>query len=299
MIETQSLTRRFGPLLAVDDLTLTIPDGEVFGLLGPNGAGKTTTLRMIAGLIGITSGAAFVDGRDVSDPRQAEAVRASLGLLPEENGLYTDLTPRQTLDFFARLHHVRNRKARVDGLLEQLSLSDRRDAAVSTLSKGMKQRLALARALINEPRLVLLDEPTANLDPAASREVRDLLLDLRSRGCTVVVNTHRLEEAERTCDRIGILHTRLLRVLSPATVQDERIRIGLEAPADAVLRAAQELAQAPVEASSSGLLVHLQPGRGVPDLVAALVQAGARITQVTLERPTLESIYMEAIGHAH
>ncbi len=298
MIETQGLTRRFGSLLAVDDLTLTIPDGEVFGLLGPNGAGKTTTMLMIAGLIGITSGAAFVDGRDVADPRQADIVRAALGILPEENGLYSDLSPRQTLDFFARLHHVRDRRARVDGLLERLSLMDRADAAVSTLSKGMKQRLALARALINEPRLVLLDEPTANLDPAASLEVRELLLELRGRGCTVVVNTHRLEEAERTCDRIGILHTRLLRLLSPTEPHAEVIRVGVEDSTDAVRAAAQALSDRPVEATGTGLLVHLRVGAAVPDLVAALVDAGGRITQVAPERPTLESVYLEAIADA-
>ncbi len=146
MIETQSLTRRFGPLLAVDELTLSIPDGEIFGLLGPNGAGKTTTLRMLAGLIGITSGMAIVNGRDVADPAQAPAVRASLGLLPEENGLYSDLTVWQTLDFFARLHHVPDRRQRVRDLLQQMSMLERSDARVSTLSKGMKQRLAIATA---------------------------------------------------------------------------------------------------------------------------------------------------------
>ncbi len=299
MIETQSLTRRFGPLLAVDELTLSIPDGEIFGLLGPNGAGKTTTLRMLAGLIGITSGMAIVNGRDVADPAQAPAVRASLGLLPEENGLYSDLTVWQTLDFFARLHHVPDRRQRVRDLLQQMSMLERSDARVSTLSKGMKQRLAIARALINEPRLVLLDEPTANLDPEASRQVREVIVALRNGGATVIINTHRLEEAERLCDRIGILRTRLLRVLDPQASRRDTLLLEFEAHSAEALAVSRAFVSEEPELLPRGLRLRLRPDVAPADLVAALVSASVRIVSVIPERPSLEDIYLEAIADAH
>lgn len=300
MILTEGLTRRFGALTAVEDLSLEVADGEVFGLLGPNGAGKTTTMRMLAGLIGITSGSAEVNGFDVTTPQGAAAARATLGLLPEENGLYAELTARQTLEYFARLHHVRSPRRRVDDLLARLSLTERQDSPASTLSKGMKQRLAIARALVNEPRLVLLDEPTANLDPASSLEVRELIGELQARGCTVIINTHRLEEAERMCDRVGILRTRLLTVLRPS---DALTTIGVVVVRCDGYDAAAASAVAPLltgvaEPDAAGLRFQLASDVAVPDLVAALVRAGVRVQQVAPARSTLESLYLEVVAHA-
>ena len=300
MIKVEDLSRRFGALTAVDAISLEIPDGEVFGLLGPNGAGKTTTLRMLAGLIGITSGTAIVDGFDVRDHRQAVAVRARLGLLPEENGLYGDLSAWQTLDFYARLHHVRNRKQRVGDLLERLALLDRKDDPVSTFSKGMKQRLAIARALVNEPRMVFLDEPTANLDPQASLDVRELIVDLQRRGCTIIVNTHRLEEAERVCDRVGILRTRLLRVANPKQLGSAHatVLLSLDEPSESVLAAVDLASVVAPEPVGNAYRLQLRPTLDVPDLVATLVAAGARVQSVVAERTTLETLYLEAIADA-
>lgn len=300
MIRMEALTRRFGAVLAVDRLTLEIAQGEVFGLLGPNGAGKTTTLRMLAGLIGITAGTAVVDGLDLGDARQATQVRERLGLLPEENGLYGDLSPAETLDFYARLHHVRNRKVVIDDLLARLSLLERRDSPVSTLSKGMKQRLAIARALVNSPRLVMLDEPTANLDPQASLEVRELLDELRHRGTTVIVNTHRLEEAERMCDRIGILRTRLLHVARPSDLASPGrwVRVRLER-IDAEQRAVIDgLSLECTEEGAGVVRMRIADGADVADVVAALVREGGRVREVVQERPTLESIYLAAVHGA-
>ena len=300
MIRSEQLTRRFGTLTAVDALSLDIDDGEVFGLLGPNGAGKTTTLRMLSGLIGITSGSAIVDGFDVRKPEQAIAVRSRLGLLPEENGLYGDLTAWQTLDFYARLHHVHNRRQRVGELLDRLDLIHRKDSPVSTFSKGMKQRLAIARALVNEPRLVFLDEPTANLDPQASLDIRELIGELRTRGCTVIINTHRLEEAERVCDRIGILRTRLLRIADAKALGSGpgSVLITLERHDDAVTRVLHGCAaSAPVWVGDC-VRVSLRDGIAIADLVAGVVAAGGRIASVVPERTTLEALYMEAIGDA-
>ena len=302
MITTEGLTRRFGSVLAVDGVTLEIPDGEVFGLLGPNGAGKTTTLRMLAGLIGVTAGRAVVDGLDVRDPAQAAHVRARLGLLPEEPGLYPDLTVRGTLEFFARLQHVRDRASRIDALLERLALTDRAEARVATLSKGLKQRLALARALVNDPSIVFLDEPTANLDPAASQEVRGIIAELRDRGCTVVLNTHRLEEVERTCDRVGILRTRLLTIAepralrrslgsAPAVISVERVEQSL---VDAVSRA---LGVTP-EVRDHTLRVEIDSGRTMADVVRAVVEAGGRVTRALVDEGTLEDAYLEVLNDA-
>lgn len=300
MIKTEGLTRRFQTLLAVDRVTLDIADGEVFGLLGPNGAGKTTTLRMLSGLIGISAGTAIVDGYDVRDPAQAVSVRSRLGLLPEENGLYSDLTAWQTLDFYARLHHVANRRQRVGELLERLALIERKDSPISTFSKGMKQRLAIARALINDPRLVFLDEPTANLDPQASLDIRELIVDLQRRGCTVIINTHRLEEAERVCDRIGILRTRLLVVADPKAlgVGDAAVDIALESVDARNLDAMTAMASAPVVETSTGYRVSLRPGCSTADLVGVVVAAGGRITRVQPVRTSLETMYLEAMADA-
>ncbi len=300
MIKVEGLTRRFGALTAVDALSLEIPDGEVFGLLGPNGAGKTTTLRMLSGLIGITSGTAVIDGLDVRDQRQAVLVRARLGLLPEENGLYGDLTAWQTLDFYARLHHVRNRELRVGELLERLALLDRKDDPVSTFSKGMKQRLAIARALVNEPRMVFLDEPTANLDPQASLDIRELIVDLQRRGCTIIINTHRLEEAERVCDRIGILRTRLLRVANARDLGDGHasVLLSLDQPSESVLAAVGRATVVAPELVGDAYRLRLRPAFDVPDLVALLVASGAPVQSVVSERTTLETLYLEAIADA-
>ncbi|MDN5795659.1 MAG: ABC transporter ATP-binding protein, partial [Intrasporangium sp.] len=203
MISVEGLTRRFGQTLAVDRLSVEIAEGELFGLLGPNGAGKTTTLRMLAGLIGVTEGRAVVCGVDVTERSAGTRLRSPIGVLPEEVGLYGDLSAARTLDFFGRLHHLPAavRPEQTERLLERLGLWERRDDPAASLSKGLKQRLALARALVHDPPVILLDEPTANLDPEVARTVREFLLELRSTGRTIILNTHRLEEAERLCKR--------------------------------------------------------------------------------------------------
>jgi ABC-2 type transport system ATP-binding protein len=217
VIETKSLTRKFGDVTAVDGLTFSIAEGEVFGLLGPNGAGKTTTIRMLAGLIGTTSGEARVAGCRVGDPAAARKLRSLVGLMPEEAGLYPDLSAARTLDFFGRLYGVPAGKCaeRTERLLTLLDLWDRRDDRVRTYSKGMKQRLTIARALINDPPVLFLDEPTANLDPAGAKTVRDFLLGLKQEKRTILLNTHQLAEAERVCDRVGIMQRRLITVGTP------------------------------------------------------------------------------------
>jgi ABC-2 type transport system ATP-binding protein len=304
MILTEGLTRRFGPTLAVDGLNLEIADGEIFGLLGPNGAGKTTTVRMLAGLIGVSSGRAVVAGLDVADSSQAGDVRRLVGVLPEEAGLYGDLSATRTLDFFGRLYRMSKaaRSERAEVLLTRLGLWERRDAPASSLSKGLKQRLALARALIHDPQVVLLDEPTANLDPEAAAVVRDVLLELKARGRTVVVNTHRLEEAERVCDRVGILRTRLLRVGTPhqlrsAMTPSRTYAIELEAVRDSDLALLREMGAEDLAVKGNRIELTLASSTTTSaDLVAALVGAGARVTGVSASEESLEDAYLTILG---
>jgi ABC-2 type transport system ATP-binding protein len=303
VIVTQGLTRRFGDVVAVDGLDLQVAEGEIFGLLGPNGAGKTTTVRMLACLIGASSGRASVAGLDVTDPGQAREVRRLVGVLPEEAGLYGDLSAARTLDFFGRLYGMTPpaRSERTESLLTRLGLWERRDDAASTLSKGLKQRLALARALIHDPRVVLLDEPTANLDPEAAAVVRDVLLELKTQGRTVVVNTHRLEEAERVCDRVAILRTRLLRVGTPQALREQRtgvrVEITLESvrPSDLDVLRAQGISAIKVSGDRiDGVLDTTRAS--IADVVAALVDGGGRVTGVAHPTESLEDVYLSILG---
>lgn len=301
MISTSGLTRRFGAVVAVDRLTMEVGEGEIFGLLGPNGAGKTTTVRMLAGLIGVSEGSATVAGVDVTDRAAGRRLRHLVGVLPEEVGLHGDLSAARTLDFYGRLYHLSDglRAERIEALLTRLELWDRRDHPASSLSKGLKQRLALARALVHDPPVVLLDEPTANLDPEMARTVRDFLIELRDRGHTLVINTHRLDEAQRTCDRVGILRTRLLRVGPPGELQpgsaDRQVEIEVEAVEERQLVAAQALGVTDLRVDGARLVAILPPGVEVPDLVAALVGVAARITGVSRARASLEAAYLEVI----
>jgi ABC-2 type transport system ATP-binding protein len=311
MIETQELTRTFGGTTAVDRLTLTIAEGEVFGLLGPNGAGKTTTVRMLSGLIGRTSGDATVAGFRLSDPDDARKLRGAIGLLPEEPGLYPDLSAARTLDFYGRLYQVPAalRADRTEKLLTLLGLWDRRDTPARTFSKGMRQRLAIARALIHDPPVLFLDEPTANLDPEGARTVPDFLLELRRERRTILLSTHLLDEADRICDRVGVLHTRLLAVGPPSELRAGRpghvTQVQLAEVTDAVVTAAQAAAAGPVEVTSgatggpTGSTVAVpvgDPGRDNPALVAAIVAAGGRIRFVTEATTSLEDAYLTLLA---
>jgi ABC-2 type transport system ATP-binding protein len=308
VIETRNLIRKFGDVTAVDGLTLTIAEGEVFGLLGPNGAGKTTTIRMLAGLIGKTGGEAWVAGCRVGDPAAARKLRSLVGLMPEEAGLYPDLSAARTLDFFGRLYQVPAglRAERTERLLTMLDLWDRRDARVRTFSKGMKQRLTIARALINDPPVLFLDEPTANLDPEGAKTVRDFLLRLKRDKRTILLNTHQLAEAERVCDRVGIMHTRLVAVGTPdglrgtvssSTGSEHATAIQLTVVTDAVVAAARQAGRTDVKVSGNTVTVPVgKPERDNPGLVKAIVAAGGEIQFVSGIVPTLEEAYLKLLA---
>jgi len=311
VIEIQNLSKKFGSLTAVDGLTLTIAEGEVFGLLGPNGAGKTTTIRMLAGLISKTSGEATVAGCRVGDPDAARELRGLVGLMPEEAGLYLDLSAARTLDFYGRLYQVpaAARAERTERLLTMLGLWDRRDARVRTFSKGMKQRLTIARALIHDPAVLFLDEPTANLDPEGAKTVRDFLLQLKREQRTILLNTHQLAEAERMCDRVGIMHTRLVAVGTPDGLRGAASRhattVQLAVVTDAIVAAAREAAttastaapEADVTVDGNTVTVAVdKPERDNPRLIRAIVDAGGDVQFVSGIVPSLEETYLKLLA---
>ncbi|HMF30977.1 MAG TPA: ABC transporter ATP-binding protein, partial [Candidatus Lokiarchaeia archaeon] len=210
MIDIENLTKNYGTLTAVDDLTLHVEEGEVFGFLGPNGAGKTTTVRMLCCIIEKTSGSAQVGGFDIGNKIDHKKIRQIIGLLPENPGLYDELSAYKNLDFFGKLYKIplATRQERIEALLKQMDLWAKKDIATGTFSKGMKQKLAIARALIHDPKVLFLDEPTASLDPEATKMVRDTILELKAEKRTIFLNTHMLDEADRICDRVGILKTK-------------------------------------------------------------------------------------------
>src|SRR5271156_6067351 len=254
MIQTQNLTKKFGDLTAVDSVTINVDDGEVFGFLGPNGAGKTTTVRMLCCLISKTSGEARIADYDVGKEADALKIRKLIGLVPDNVGLYDDLSAYDNLDFYGKLYDCPDaqRKENIQRFLTMLGLWEKRDAMAGTFSKGMKQKLAIARALIHEPNLLFMDEPTANLDPESAKTVRDFILDLKKEKRTIFLNTHNLDEAQKICDRIAILNTKLMAMGTPAELErsasGRRIVVQLESVSDAIVSAAQRAGAGDVEA---------------------------------------------------
>jgi ABC-2 type transport system ATP-binding protein len=303
MIRADGLTKQFGATVAVDHLSVDIAEGEVFGILGPNGAGKTTTVRMLAGLISKTSGTAVVAGCEIGKEADELRLRRQIGVLPENVGLYEGSTALQNLEYFGQLYRVEPTalRANIERLLRRMELWDKRDVPVETYSKGMKQKLAIARALVHDPVLLFLDEPTANLDPEAAKMVRETLLSLREEKHTIVLNTHNLDEAQRVCDRVAILRTRLITVGSPHELRSrsvaQRTVVRLDHPTEALAAAVRErLGGRPVEIVGQELRVAVQdPERENPEIIAALVSAGARIQEITQAADSLEDVYLRLI----
>ena len=303
MIRTTGLGRRFGSLWAIRGMDLEVRRGEVLGLLGPNGAGKTTTVRLLTALIEPTEGSATVDGLDVQ--AQPDEVRARVGILTETPGLYDKLSATANLDFFGRLYSLSaaTRAERIEHYLRLFTLWDRRDDPAGTFSKGMKQKLAIARALLHEPVVVFLDEPTAALDPEAAYVVREAIEGLRRSGRTIVLATHNLDEANRLCDRVAFVRGGLVRVDSPADLRGaigaRGVEVGLaHAPGPELLGLIRSIAGV-TSAESLGerlIVTAADPGRVTPSVVRALVAGGADILEVRERATTLEQAYFEVMG---
>jgi ABC-2 type transport system ATP-binding protein len=300
LITVENLTKKFGDTTAVEGLTFQVNEGEVFGFLGPNGAGKTTTLRILCCLISKTSGEAKIAGYNISKTPDTLQIRKMIGLLPDNVGLYNDLTATENLDFYGKMYEYpeKSRKENIERFLKMLELWDKKDDRVGTFSKGMKQKLALARALIHEPKILFMDEPTANLDPESSKTVRDFILQLKKQGRTIFLNTHNLDEAQRICDRIGIIKTKLLTVGSPETLRESltgpKTVVRLANVTETIVKALKELIPNKIEVSGNQLIIEVvNPDKENPAIIAAVTSAGGQVREVTQLVPTLEDVYLQ------
>ena len=307
VIQISSLSRRFGEKNAVDQLTLDVQAGEIFGFLGHNGAGKTTTVRLLNGVIAPTSGSARVLGLDPQ--AQGPALRAHTGVLTETPSLDERLTARDNLSFYADLYNVPRTEVheRVNYMLTEFELADRADEKVGGYSKGMKQRLALARALLHKPEVLFLDEPTAALDPVAARYVNNLVETLaRREGCTVFICTHNLVEAQKMCDRVAVMeHGRLVALGTPSDLTRQyvkRLDVDLEVDPVQMELALQTLHDVPQLVISTPkrekeLLTMTLAGReAIPELVSVLYQKGLRIYRLAPQEANLEEVYFALNG---
>jgi len=302
MIITEKLTKKFGEILAVDRLGLEVNEGEVFGFLGPNGAGKTTTVRMLTSLIAPSQGKAIVNGFQVG--KQDYNIRRTVGILTETPGMYDNLSAEYNLHIYANLYEVQDVSGQVERYLRMLGLWERRLDEVGSFSKGMRQKLAIARALLHEPRILFLDEPTAGLDPEASRLVRDFISELRKQGRTIFLCTHNLDEADRLCDRIGVFKTHLLVVDTPTNLRsqlfDRKVVFHLREANESLallLQALPYVKQARV--IDNKVVVSLNdPEIYNPEIVRLLVHNGADLQFVGEIRHSLEDVYLQLVKNA-
>jgi ABC-2 type transport system ATP-binding protein len=303
MIEVTNLTKKFGEVIAVDNLTFGVAQGEVFGLLGPNGAGKTTTIRMLCCLISRTGGDAQISGYRIGNPADSLAIRKMIGLVADNIGLYEELSAYENLDYYGKLYECSEvvRKEKIEYYLKMMDLWEKRDQPISDFSKGMKQKVAIARALIHDPALLFFDEPTANLDPESSKMVREIILALKKEGKTIFLNTHNLAEAQRICDRIGILKTKLLAVNTPEEMEKtvwggSRTAIQVEQITEPILTAVRNLKPKDFSVEENRIVLALaDPLKENPDLIQEIVAAGGRIQYVTQLNPGLEETYLKVI----
>ena len=302
-IVLDQVTKSFGDFKAVDDLSLSVARGEVFGLLGPNGSGKTTTVNLVSGLSRPTSGRVSVLGHDLAvDPA---AIRPRLGSVPQETALYEELSAEANLTFHADLFNYPRREVagRITEVLELVQLGDRRKSAVSTFSGGMKRRLAMARALLHQPDLLYLDEPTLGVDVQSRRALWDHIIDLRKEGRTVLLTTNYLEEANTLCDRVAILdHGRLVALDTPAALRarygDTVIELKLEPEADADLLARLRKLEGVTHVGQEDgtLKVSVEGERSAAAEVVALCADHSRLRGIAQREPSLEEIFLRLTG---
>lgn len=302
-IRADRVTRDFGVVRALDSLSLEVPKGIVFGFLGPNGAGKTTAIRVLLGLLEPTSGRAEVLGFDTR--RDGSAIRTRCGALLEHPGLYERLTAHDNLDFYGRAWRVprRVRTDRIRELLTRFGLWDRRNDPVGRWSRGMKQKLAVARAVLHRPDLVFLDEPTSGLDPVATAGLREDLASLATHeGVTVFLTTHNLNEAERLCAQVGVIRSgKLLAVGSPESLRTRRdsgrVDIVAHGLTDALVDEVRSLSGVRSAAYADGrLTIGLAEGTAVAPIVAWLVHHDVGVEEVRKARATLEDAFLELMG---
>ena len=300
-LSVDHLTKRFGDRTAVDDVSFEVGRGEVFGFLGPNGAGKTTTVRMLGTLIGPTSGSASILGIPLT-PDNGTRIRGRIAIMPEAPGLYLRLTVRENLECYADLYETPDPRERMNEALGAMNLVERADDACGGLSKGLRQRVALARALLSDPEVLFLDEPTSGLDPVAAREVHELITHLREGGVTIFLTTHRLEEAERLCDRVAILNTSLRTIGKPDELRERlfarTLAVRTVEPLQEPARTFSGLAGVDSwreDGAASYVLGVSDPAVAAPGVTRALVELGANVLSISESRHSLEDVYLELV----
>jgi ABC-2 type transport system ATP-binding protein len=297
------LSKRFGDRIAFDDVSFEVEHGEVFGFLGPNGAGKTTMVRTLGTLLSPSAGAAFIGGTPLT-PDHGVEIRRRIAIMPESPGLYLRLTVAENLECFADLYEVPDPTDRIGRVLGAVNLADRAGDACGSLSKGLRQRVALARALLNDPEVLFLDEPTSGLDPVATRDVHHLITALSRSGVTIFLTTHRLEEAERLCDRVAILNTTLRTIGRPAQLREQlfaetltvRTLVALPDPG-AVFTGLPAVDGWRQDAPATYVLTVSDQAAAAPPTTRALVAAGAEVLSISPSHHSLEEVYLELIDH--
>jgi ABC-2 type transport system ATP-binding protein len=301
-ISVHQLTKRFGQRTAFSDVSFEVAYGEVFGFLGPNGAGKTTTVRTLGTLIAPTSGSATVAGIPLSPENQVE-IRQRIAIMPEASGLYLRLTVTENLEYFAGLYGLHDPGPRIDAALEAVNLARRSGDLCGALSKGLRQRVSLARTLLSDPAVMFLDEPTSGLDPVAAREVHDLIIGLRQRGVTIFITTHRLDEAEKLCDRVAIMNSTLRTVGTPAGLRDQLFKKSLEVTTVTPVEGPEQLFTSikgveswHAEGATSYVLSVSDPRMAAPEVVRSLVNVGADVLTIGESQHSLEDVYLELIA---
>jgi ABC-2 type transport system ATP-binding protein len=300
-LSVDHLSKRFGDRMAIDDVSFEVGRGEVFGFLGPNGAGKTTTVRTLGTLLAPTSGSATVLGIPLT-PENGVEIRRRISIMPESPGLYLRLSVLENLQCFADLYEVPDPSARIDGALRAVSLEDRAGDTCGTLSKGLRQRVALARALLGDPEVLFLDEPTSGLDPVAARDVHELIDELRKGGVTIFLTTHRLDEAERLCDRVAILNTTLRTIGRPDELRERLFARTLMVTTIVPLADPGSLfGGLPAvdgwheDGPAAYVLAVSDPAVAGPAVARALVAAGADLLSLGESRHSLEDVYLQLV----
>jgi ABC-2 type transport system ATP-binding protein len=301
-LSVNHLSKRFGDRVALDDVSFDVGRGEVFGFLGPNGAGKTTMVRTLGTLLSPSAGSALIAGLPLS-PENGVAIRKRISIMPEAPGLYLSLTIAENLECFAALYELPNVRQRIDAALRAVNIAGRANDTCGTLSKGLRQRVSLARALLNDAEVLFLDEPTSGLDPVAAREVHELIDGLRQRGVTIFLTTHRLEEAERLCDRVALLNTSLRAIGRPDDLREQlfpkvlvvRTRVPL-ADLDSVFGGLPAVEAWHRDASGGYIIAVSDPAVAAPAVTRALVSAGADVLSIVESEHSLEDVYFELIN---
>jgi len=301
-VSAHGLGKRFGERVAFEDVCFDIGYGEIFGFLGPNGAGKTTTVRTLGTLIAPTSGSATVAGVPLAPENGAE-IRRRISIMPESPGLYLRLSVLENLECFADLYEVGDGADRIERALRAVNLVHRAHDTCGTLSKGLRQRVALARALLSDPDVLFLDEPTSGLDPVAARDVHELITALGRSGVTIFLTTHRLEEAERLCDRVGILNTTLRTIGRPDDLRDRLFAqtltvrtVGALTEPERVFADLQGVEDWREDGPGGYVLAVSDASVAAPAVTRALVAAGADVLSIGQSHRSLEEVYLELVG---